>query len=128
MTFMTDGIEMDARMQGGLLGGLKRKLLAGESLFLTFFKCAAASGKVAFGGEGFILERFDGSGEVFAHSGGTIVPFELKAGEKLKVDTGCLVAFDPTVDYDIEFVGGIKTAVFGGEGLFFAAMTGPGRV
>ena len=65
---------------------------------------------------------------MFAHSGGTIVPFDLKAGEKLKVDTGCLVAFDPTVDYDIEFVGGIKTAVFGGEGLFFAAMTGPGRV
>ncbi len=175
MTYMTDGIEMDARMQGGLLGGLKRKLLAGESLFLTFFKCTATSGKVAFsapypgkiirfplsnsamlcqresflcatgdininvaftkrlgagffGGEGFILERFEGTGEVFVHSGGTIVPFELKAGEKLKVDTGCLVAFDPTVDYDIEFVGGIKTAVFGGEGLFFAAMTGPGRV
>ncbi len=65
---------------------------------------------------------------MFAHSGGTIIPFDLKAGEKLKVDTGCLVAFDPTVDYDIEFVGGIKTAVFGGEGLFFAALTGPGRV
>ncbi|PYR40341.1 MAG: TIGR00266 family protein, partial [Acidobacteria bacterium] len=81
-----------------------------------------------FGGEGFILERFEGSGELFVHSGGTIVPFELKAGETLKVDTGCLVAFDPTVVYDIEFVGGIKTALFGGEGLFFAAMTGPGRV
>ena len=81
-----------------------------------------------FGGEGFILERLDGSGEVFVHSGGTIVPMDLKAGEILKVDTGCLVAFDPTVDYDIEFVGGIKTAIFGGEGLFFAKMTGPGRV
>jgi uncharacterized protein (TIGR00266 family) len=175
MTYMTDGIEMDARMTGGILGGLTRKFLAGESLFLTYFKCAAATGRVAFsapypgkiirfplqssalicqrgsflcaigeiniaveftkrlgagffGGEGFILERFEGSGEVFAHSGGTIIPFDLKAGEKLKVDTGCLVAFDPTVDYDIEFVGGIKTAVFGGEGLFFAALTGPGRV
>ncbi|MGZ5689637.1 MAG: AIM24 family protein, partial [Caldimonas sp.] len=53
---------------------------------------------------------------------------ELKAGEKIKVDTGCLVAFDPSVDYDIELVGGIKTAIFGGEGLFFASMTGPGRV
>jgi uncharacterized protein (AIM24 family) len=53
---------------------------------------------------------------------------ELKAGEKLRVDTGCLVAFDPSVDYDIEFVGGIKTAIFGGEGLFFASMTGPGRI
>jgi uncharacterized protein (AIM24 family) len=81
-----------------------------------------------FGGEGFILERLEGSGEVFIHSGGTIVLLELKAGEKMKVDTGCLVAFDPSVDYDIEMVGGIKTALFAGEGLFFASMTGPGRV
>ena len=81
-----------------------------------------------FGGEGFILQRLEGSGEVFIHSGGTIVQMDLKQGEKLKVDTGCLVALDPTVDYDIEFVGGIKTAIFGGEGLFFAVMTGPGRV
>ena len=175
MTFMTDGIEMDARMTGGLLGGLKRKFLAGESLFLTFFKCAAQAGRVAFsgpypgkimrmplqnaallcqrdsflcaagnidiniaftkrlgagffGGEGFILQRLEGSGEVYIHSGGTIIPMELKAGEKLRVDTGCLVAFDPSVDYNIEFVGGIKTAIFGGEGLFFASLTGPGRV
>jgi len=175
MTYMTGGIEMDARMQGGLLGGLTRKFLAGESLFLTFFRCTTPTGTVAFsapypgkivrlplqgsamlcqrgsflcaagdinitveftkklgagffGGEGFILERFEGTGELFVHSGGTIVPFELKAGETLKVDTGCLVAFDPTVDYDIQFVGGIKTALFGGEGLFFALMTGPGRV
>src|SRR5207237_6409229 len=81
-----------------------------------------------FGGEGFILQRLEGSGEVFIHSGGTIIQMELKTGEKLRVDTGCLVAFDPSVDYDIQFVGGIKTALFGGEGLFFAAMTGPGRV
>jgi uncharacterized protein (TIGR00266 family) len=175
MTYMTDGIEMDARMPGGLLGGLKRKFLAGESLFLTFFRCQAPAGKVAFsapypgkiltmplkgsailcqrdaflcaageiainveftkrlgagffGGEGFILERLEGTGDVFIHSGGTIVLLELKAGEKIKVDTGCLVAFDPSVDYDIELVGGIKTALFGGEGLFFASMTGPGRV
>ncbi len=175
MTFMTEGIDMDARMQGGLLGGLKRKLLAGESLFLTFFRCTAATGRVAFsapypgkiltmpltgnallcqrdsflcaagdieinveftkrlgagffGGEGFILQRLEGTGDLFIHSGGTIVPMELKAGERLKVDTGCLVAFDPTVDYDIQFVGGIKTAIFGGEGLFFASLTGPGRV
>src|SRR5262249_32598872 len=80
------------------------------------------------GGGGFILQRVEGSGDVFIHSGGTIVPLELKDGEKLKVDTGCLVAFDPTVDYDIQFVGGIKTAIFGGEGLFFAVMSGPGRV
>ena len=67
-----------------------------------------------FVGEGFILQRLEGSGEGFIHSGGTIIPLELKAGEKLKVDTGCLVAFDPTVDYDIELVGGIKTAIFCG--------------
>ena len=175
MTFMTEGIEMDARLTGGILGGLKRKILAGESLFLTFFKCSAPSARVAFsapypgkiihfplensavlcqrdaflcasgevniniaftrrlgagffGGEGFILQRLEGTGEVFVHSGGTIIPMELKAGEKLRVDTGCLVAFDPTVDYDIQYVGGIKTALFGGEGLFFATMTGPGRI
>ena len=63
-----------------------------------------------FGGEGFILQRLEGTGDVFIHSGGTIIPMDLKAGEKLRVDTGCLVAFDPTVDYDIEMVGGIKWA------------------
>jgi uncharacterized protein (AIM24 family) len=87
-----------------------------------------ALGAGFFGGEGFILQKLEGTGEVFVHSGGTIVPMDLKAGERLRVDTGCLVAFDPTVDYDIELVGGIKTALFGGEGLLFATMTGPGRV
>jgi uncharacterized protein (TIGR00266 family) len=81
-----------------------------------------------FGGEGFILQKLEGQGQVFAHSGGTIVPMELGPGERLKVDTGCLVAFQPTVDYDIVRVGGIKTSLFGGEGLFFAALKGPGKV
>ena len=81
-----------------------------------------------FGGEGFILQKMEGAGELFIHSGGTIVPFDLKPGEHLRVDTGCLVAFDSTVDYDIERVGGIKTSLFGGEGLFFASLKGPGRV
>jgi uncharacterized protein (AIM24 family) len=81
-----------------------------------------------FGGEGFILQKMEGRGELFIHSGGTIVPFDLKPGERLRVDTGCLVAFDASVDYDIERVGGIRTSLFGGEGLFFAVMTGPGRV
>src|SRR5687768_8272808 len=162
MTFMTEGVEMDARMQGGLLGGLKRKVLAGESLFLTFFRSTTPGARVAFsapypgkilrfplqngavlcqrdaflcasgqidiniaftkrlgagffGGEGFILQRLEGTGEVYVHSGGTIIPMDLKAGERLRVDTGCLVAFDPQVDYDIQLVGGIKTALFGGE-------------
>jgi uncharacterized protein (TIGR00266 family) len=174
MMFMTDGVEIDAKMEGGLLGGLKRKLLAGESFFITQFRCTAPQAKVAFagpypgkiiahalngqllcqkdaflcaagdvdisialtrrlgagffGGEGFILQKLEGRGQLFLHSGGTILEQTLGAGERLKVDTGCLVAFEPTVDYDIQRVGGIKTSLFGGEGLFFAAMTGPGRV
>jgi uncharacterized protein (TIGR00266 family) len=175
MMFMTDSIEMDARMEGGLLGGLKRKLLAGESFFITQFRAQGQGGRVAFagpypgkiihidlrgqqllcqkdaflcavgdidlsiaftrrigagffGGEGFILQKIEGTGQLFIHSGGTVVPMQLAAGERLKVDTGCLVALEPTVDYDIVRVGGIKTSLFGGEGLFFAALTGPGRV
>jgi len=81
-----------------------------------------------FGGEGFILQKLSGSGLVLVHSGGTVVERELSAGQHLRVDTGCLVAFDSSVDYDIKYVGGIKTAVFGGEGLFFASLTGPGKV
>ena len=175
LMYMTDGVDMDAKMEGGLLGGLKRKLLAGESLFITYFKGTSNGSKVAFagpypgkiihiplsgqpvlcqrdaflcctgdidlsiaftkrlgagffGGEGFILQKMEGRGDLFIHSGGTIVPFELKAGERLRVDTGCLVALDGGVDYDITRVGGIKTSLFGGEGLFFASLTGPGRV
>lgn len=81
-----------------------------------------------FGGEGFILQRLTGDGLAFIHAGGTIVPIDLEVGQSLRVDTGCLVAFMPSVRYDIKFVGGIKTAFFGGEGLFFAHLTGPGRV
>lgn len=175
MMYMTEGVEMDAKMEGGLLGGLKRKLLAGESLFITYFHCRAPRAEVAFagpypgkivpltlngqsvlcqrdaflcavgnidisvaltkrlgagffGGEGFILEKLEGTGQAFLHSGGTILERTLGAGERLKVDTGCLVAFDPGVDFDIQSVGGIKTSLFGGEGLFFASLTGPGRV
>jgi uncharacterized protein (TIGR00266 family) len=175
MMYMTDSIEMDAKMEGGVLGGLKRKFLAGESFFITYFRATRGAGKVAFagpypgkivqmdlqsqqmlcqkdaflcavgdidlsiaftkkigagffGGEGFILQKMEGTGKLFIHSGGTIVPMQLGAGEKLKVDTGCLVALDPTIDYDIVRVGGIKTSLFGGEGLFFASLTGPGRV
>ena len=81
-----------------------------------------------FGGEGFILEKFTGPGTVFIHAGGDFVEFNLAAAEILQIETGCIVAFDESVNYDIQFVGGIKTALFGGEGLFLATMTGPGRV
>jgi uncharacterized protein (TIGR00266 family) len=81
-----------------------------------------------FGGEGFILQRMTGDGLVFLHASGTLCEMTLSAGERLRVDTGCLVAFEERVDYNIEMVPGIKTALFGGEGLFFATLTGPGRV
>lgn len=81
-----------------------------------------------FGGEGFILEKLTGPGSVLIHGGGDFIEFNLTPGETLQVDTGCIVAFDETVHYDIQFVGGIKTAIFGGEGLFLATLSGPGRV
>jgi uncharacterized protein (TIGR00266 family) len=81
-----------------------------------------------FGGEGFILEKLTGPGAVFIHAGGDFVEFNLAAGEVIQVETGCIVAFDEGVGYDIQFVGGIKTAIFGGEGLFLATLSGPGRV
>jgi uncharacterized protein (TIGR00266 family) len=81
-----------------------------------------------FGGEGFILEQLTGPGQVFIHAGGDFVEFDLAAGETLQVETGCIVAFDESVGYDIQFVGRIKIAMFGGEGLFLATLTGPGRL
>jgi uncharacterized protein (TIGR00266 family) len=103
------------------------------------FLCAAAGieievaftrriGAGLFGGEGFILQRLEGRGLAFVHAGGTIIEKQLKAGERLRVDTGTLVAFAPSVNYDIQFVGGFKNALFGGEGLFLATLTGPGHV
>lgn len=81
-----------------------------------------------FGGEGFILQKLDGDGLAFVHAGGTVIKKDLRAGETLRVDTGCLVAFHPTMRYDIQMVGGFKNALFGGEGLFLATITGPGPV
>lgn len=85
-------------------------------------------GRGFFGGEGFIMQKLEGDGMAFMHVGGTIAKKELQSGEILKVDTGCIVGFSQTVDYDIEFVGGIKNTIFGGEGLFFATLRGPGVV
>jgi len=81
-----------------------------------------------FGGEGFILEKLTGPGAVFIHAGGDFVEFDLKPGEVIQVNTGCIVAFDETVDYDIQLVGSIRNALFGGEGIFLATLTGPGHV
>jgi len=117
------------------LGQLGGRFLCQKDAFL----CAARGTEIEvaftkkigaglFGGEGFILQRLEGDGLAFVHAGGTIIEKELKSGERLKVDTGCLVAFAPTVDYDIQFVGGFKNALFGGEGMFLAHMAGPGHV
>jgi len=81
-----------------------------------------------FGGEGFILQKLSGDGLAFAHAGGTILERDLALGETLRVDTGCLVAFQEHVDYDIRFIGGFKNVLFGGEGLFFATLRGPGKI
>ncbi len=81
-----------------------------------------------FGGEGFILEKLTGPGTVFIHAGGDHIEFILAPGESIQVDTGCIVAFEESVNYDIQFVGSIKTAVFGGEGIFLTTLTGPGKV
>lgn len=85
-------------------------------------------GRGLFGGEGFIMQKLEGDGLAFVHAGGTMAKKDLAPGELLKVDTGCIVGFSHTVDYDIEFVGGIKNTIFGGEGLFFAMLRGPGTV
>jgi uncharacterized protein (TIGR00266 family) len=176
MMFLEEGIVMNTETGGGLMKGVKR-ILAGESFFITTFsnssaepkKCAFAApypGKILimdlqktgqilcqrdaylcsaygvevsvaftkrlgagfFGGEGFILEKLSGDGFAFVHAGGTLLKKELGKKERLRVDTGCIAAFEERVDYDIEWVGGVKTAIFGGEGLFFANMTGPGTV
>ncbi len=188
MMYMTPGIDMEtifgdgSQQRSGVMGallGAGKRLVTGESLFMTVFTntaggakqqvafaapypgkilamdlkqlggqlicqkdsflCAARGVSIGiafqrrigvglFGGEGFIMQRLEGDGLCFVHAGGTVHPVDLAAGQTLRVDTGCLVALQPTVGYDIQFVGKIKTALFGGEGLFFAALTGPGRV
>jgi len=97
----------------------------GVSLSIAFNK---KIGVGLFGGEGFIMQRLQGDGWTFVHAGGTIIQRQLAPGEILRVDTGCIVGFQPTVQFDIQYVGKIKSALFGGEGLFFATLRGPGHV
>ncbi|WP_297334607.1 TIGR00266 family protein [Flavobacterium sp.] len=176
-TIFGDGSNQNQGVMGKLFSAGKR-LLTGESLFMTVFLneyqgkrkvsfaspypgkiipidlsqfggrficqkdaflCAAKGvtvgiefsrklGRGFFGGEGFIMQKLEGDGMAFVHAGGTLARKELAAGEVLKVDTGCIVGFTPTVDYDIQFVGGIRNTLFGGEGLFYATLRGPGIV
>ncbi|MDZ4184113.1 MAG: TIGR00266 family protein, partial [Desulfuromonadales bacterium] len=97
----------------------------GVSLGIAFQK---KLGVGLFGGEGFIMQKLEGDGLAFVHAGGTLKELVLAPGESLRIDTGCIVAFQPTVDFDIKYVGKVKSAIFGGEGLFFATLTGPGKV
>ncbi|MFM9988127.1 TIGR00266 family protein [Flavobacterium sp.] len=97
----------------------------GVSIGIEFSK---KLGRGLFGGEGFIMQKIEGDGMAFVHSGGTLAKKELGVGDVLKVDTGCIVGFTKDVDYDIEFIGGIKNSLFGGEGLFYATLRGPGTV
>jgi uncharacterized protein (TIGR00266 family) len=113
---------------GGELIAQKDSFLAGAkgvSLSIAFRRKIGAG---LFGGEGFILQKLQGDGLALLHAGGAIHERTLGPGELIRVDTGCLVAFQPTVDYDVQFVGKIKSALFGGEGLFFVTLKGPGRV
>lgn len=121
-------IPIDLRQHQGTLLCQKDAFLCaakGISIGIAWNKKIGAG---LFGGEGFILQKIEGQGLAFIHAGGTVVSRDLAAGETLRLDTGCLVAFEPQVNYDIQWVGGFKSALFGGEGLFFATLTGPGRV
>jgi len=121
-------LAMDLRALGGTLICQKDAFLCaarGVSLGI-FFQQKLSVG--FFGGEGFVMQKLDGDGLAFVHAGGTVVKRELRAGQTLLIDTGCIVALTPNVSFEIQYVGKVKTALFGGEGLFFAKCTGPGTV
>ena len=121
-------IPMDLQQLGGTIIAQKDAFLCaakGVSVGIFFQR---KLGVGIFGGEGFIMEKIEGDGLAFMHAGGYVIEKELKAGEVLKIDTGCVVAYMPTIAFDIEFVKGIKNFMFGGEGLFFAVLKGPGKV
>ena len=120
-------LPVDLAKHGGELICQKDSFLCaarGTDVKIAFQKKLGAG---LFGGEGFILQRLTGDGLAFVHAGGSVFPMDLAPGQTLRVDTGCIVAFEPTVDYDIQMVGGFKNALFGGEGLFLATLKGPGK-
>jgi uncharacterized protein (AIM24 family) len=121
-------LPIDLRTVGGALICQKQSFLCaakGVSLGIAFQQ---RLGVGFFGGDGFVMQRLEGDGMAFVHAGGTVERRELQPGETLLIDHGCLVAFTQAVNFEIQFVGGIKTALFGGEGLFFAKVSGPGTV
>src|SRR6185369_12448500 len=121
-------IPLDLQLLGGTIIAQKDAFLCaakGVSIGIAFQR---KLGTGIFGGEGFIMEKLEGDGLAFVHAGGYIMEKDLRPGEVLKVDTGCVVAYTPGIDFDIEFVKGVRNWMFGGEGLFFARLQGPGRV
>ncbi|MBT0570286.1 TIGR00266 family protein [Curvibacter sp. CHRR-16] len=121
-------VPMDLSALGGTILCQKDSFLCaakGVSLGIAFQQ---KLGVGLFGGEGFIMQKLEGDGMAFVHAGGTLMERTLAPGEVLRIDTGCVVAFQPTVDFDIQYVGKIKSALFSGEGLFFATLRGPGKV
>jgi uncharacterized protein (TIGR00266 family) len=121
-------IPMDLQVMGGKMICQKDSFLCAAKGVAVGIEFQKKLGTGLFGGEGFIMQKLEGDGMAFVHAGGHIMERELQPGELLKIDTGCIVAFTPSCDYDIQFVGGIKNTLFGGEGLFFATLRGPGKV
>ncbi|MBY0467799.1 MAG: TIGR00266 family protein, partial [Burkholderiaceae bacterium] len=121
-------LPMDLRQLGGTLICQKDAFLcAAKGVSLGIYMQQKMSVGF-FGGEGFIMQKLEGDGLAFVHAGGTCLKRELQPGQTLLIDTGCVVAFTPNVNFEIQYVGKVKTALFGGEGLFFAKITGPGTV
>ncbi len=121
-------LPMDLKEIGGKLICQKDAFLCAARGVTVGIELQRKLGVGLFGGEGFILQKLEGDGLAFVHAGGVLVSRELEAGETLRIDTGCVVAFQPTVGYDIQLQKGVKSILFGGEGLFLATLTGPGKV
>jgi uncharacterized protein (AIM24 family) len=121
-------IPMDLRQLGGTLICQKDAFLCAARGVALGIALQRRLGVGFFGGEGFVMQKLEGEGLAFVHAGGSILRRELRPGETLRVDTGCVVAYTPSVDFDIQYIGKVKTALFGGEGLFLATLSGPGTV
>jgi uncharacterized protein (TIGR00266 family) len=121
-------IPMDLRLLGGKVVCQKDAFLCAARGVNVGIEFQRRLGTGIFGGEGFIMQKLEGDGLAFVHAGGYVIEKELQPGEVLKVDTGCIVAYTQQVDFDVEFIRGVKNMVFGGEGLFFAVLRGPGKV
>jgi uncharacterized protein (TIGR00266 family) len=121
-------IPLDLQQLGGKIVCQKDAFLCAAKGVSVGIEWQKRLGTGLFGGEGFIMQKVEGDGLAFCHAGGHIIERELRAGETLRIDTGCVVAYTKDVDFDIQFVGGVKNTLFGGEGVFFAVLKGPGKV